>query len=81
MYHLDEQKLFFSDRQHASRKSHICEPQLATLIDDWAKVLDSQGRVSIETLVKVRLTHLSWMLKKRAFDTPPYELSYEYENS
>ena len=36
MSHLDEHKLL-SDRQHAFRKSHSCETQLATVIDDWAK--------------------------------------------
>ena len=42
--HLDHHKLL-SDRQHAFRKSHSCETQLATVIDDWAKVLDNQGQV------------------------------------
>ena len=44
MSHLDEHKLL-SDRQHALRKSHSCETQLATVIDDWAKILDNQGQV------------------------------------
>ena len=38
MSHLDHHKLL-SDRQHAFRKSHSCETQLATVIDDWAKNL------------------------------------------
>ena len=33
MSHLDHHKLL-SDRQHAFRKSHSCETQLATVIDD-----------------------------------------------
>ena len=44
MSHLDHHKLL-SDRQHAFRKSHSCETQLATVIDDWAKILDNQGQV------------------------------------
>ena len=44
MSHLDEHKRL-SDRQHAFRKSHSCETQLATVIDDCAKILDNQGRV------------------------------------
>ena len=37
MSHLDEYKLL-SDRQHACRKYHSCETQLATVIDDWANI-------------------------------------------
>ena len=44
MSYLDEYKLL-SDRQHAFRKSHGCETQLATVIDVWAKILDNQGQV------------------------------------
>ena len=44
MSHLDEHKLL-SDRQHAFRKSHSCEAQLATVTDDWAKILNNQGQV------------------------------------
>ena len=44
MSHLDDHKLV-SDRQHAFRKSHSCETQSATLIDDWAKILDNQGQI------------------------------------
>ena len=57
MSHLDEHKLL-SDKQHAFRKSHSCETQLATVIDDWAKILDDQGQVDTFIL---------------DFDTPPYE--------
>ena len=39
MAHLDEHKLL-SDKQHAFRKWHSCETQLATVINDWAKILD-----------------------------------------
>ena len=44
MSHVDEHKLLL-DRQHAFRKSHSCETQLATVINDWAKILDNQGQV------------------------------------
>ena len=44
MAHLDEHKLL-SDKQHAFRKLHSCETQLATVINDWAKILDNQGQV------------------------------------
>ena len=40
MAHLDEHKLL-SDKQHAFRKWHSCETQLATVINDWAKILDT----------------------------------------
>ena len=40
MAHLDEYKLL-SERQHAFRKGHSCETQLTTIINDWAKILDS----------------------------------------
>ena len=42
MAHLEEYKLL-SDRQHAFRKRHICETQLTTVINDWAKILDNGG--------------------------------------
>ena len=44
MAHLDEHKLL-SDKQHALRKWHSCETQLATVINDWAKILDNKGQV------------------------------------
>ena len=44
MAHLDDHKLL-SDRHHAFRKSHSCETQLATVIDDWANILDNQGQI------------------------------------
>ena len=34
-----------SDRQHAFRKGHSFETQLATVINDWAKILDNRGQV------------------------------------
>ena len=54
---LDEHKLL-SDRQHAFRKKHSCETQLITVIDDWAKILDKGGRLTLSfwTLRKL-LTH------------------------
>ena len=62
MSYLDHHKLL-SDRQHAFRKSHSCETQLATVIDDWANILDNQGQVDIFILDF-----------EKAFDTPPHEL-------
>ena len=44
MSHLDDHKLL-SDRQHAFGKAHCCETQLATVINDWAKILDNQAQV------------------------------------
>ena len=46
MAHLDEYKLL-SDRQHAFRKGHICETQLTTVINDWAKIFANSGQVDI----------------------------------
>ena len=63
MSHLDEHKLL-SDRQHAFRKSHSYEIQLATVIDDWANILDNQGQVDTFILD----------FEKKAFDTPQHEL-------
>ena len=42
MADLDEYKLL-SDKQHAFRKWHNCETQLATVINDWDKILDNKG--------------------------------------
>ena len=62
MTHLDEHKLL-SDRQHAFRKGHCCETQLSTVINDWAKILDSREQVD------------TFMLDfENAFDTPHHEL-------
>ena len=44
MAHLDENK-HLSDKQHAFRKWHNCETQLATVINDLAKILDNKGQV------------------------------------
>ena len=62
MAHLDEYKLL-SDRQHAFRKRHLCETQLATVINDWAKILDNGGQVDAFILDF-----------EKAFDNPPHEL-------
>ena len=59
MAHLDEQKLL-SDKQHAFRKWHSCETQLATMINDWAKILDNKGQV--DTFI---------LDFEKAFDPPP----------
>ena len=58
MAHLDEHKLL-SDKQHAFRKWHSCETQLATVINDWAKILDNKGQV--DTFI---------LDFEKAFDTP-----------
>ena len=44
MAHLDEY-ILLSDTQNAFRKEHGCETQLTTVINDWAKLLDSRGQV------------------------------------
>ena len=62
MAHLDEHK-FLSDKQHAFRKWHSCATQLATVINDWAKILDNKGQV--DTFI---------LDFEKAFDTPPHEL-------
>ena len=58
MSHLDEHKLL-SDKQHAFRKWHSCETQLATVINDWAKILDNKGQE--DTFI---------LDFEKAFDTP-----------
>ena len=64
MSHLDHHNLL-SDRQHAFRKSPTCETQLATVIDDCAKILDNQSQVDTCTFI---------LDFEKAFDTPPHEL-------
>ena len=55
--HLDEHKLL-SDKQHAFRKWPSCETQLATVINDWAKILDNKGQVDTFILdFEKALTH------------------------
>ena len=58
MAHLDKHKLL-SDKQHAFRKWHSCETQLATVINDWPKILDNKGQV--DTFI---------LDFENAFDTP-----------
>ena len=58
MAHLDEHKLL-SDKQHAFRKWHSYETQLATVINDFAKILDNEGQV--DTFI---------LDFEKAFDTP-----------
>ena len=62
MAHFDELKLL-SDKQHAFRKWQSCETQLATVINDLAKILDNKGQV--DTFI---------LGLEKAFDTPPHEL-------
>ena len=54
MAHLDEHKLL-SDKQHAVRKWHSCETQLATVVNDWAKILDNKGQVTVQMTLFPRL--------------------------
>ena len=58
MAHFDEHKLL-TDKQHAFSKWHSCETQLATVINDWAKILDNKGQVDT-TILDL----------EKAFDTP-----------
>ena len=62
MSHLDEHKLL-SDKQHAFRKWHSCETQLATVINDSAKILDNKDQ--IDTFI---------LDFEKAFDKHPHEL-------
>ena len=48
-----------SDKQNAFKKWHSCETQLATVINDWAKILDNKGQV--DTFI---------LDFEKAFDTP-----------
>ena len=64
MAHLDEHKLR-SDKQHAFRKWHSCKTQLATVINDWAKILDKKGQV--DTFI---------LDFEKAFDTPPPHIKF-----
>ena len=50
---------FCQTKQHAFRKWHSCETQLATVINDWAKILDNKGQV--DTFI---------LDFEKAFDTP-----------
>ena len=52
-----------SDKQHAFRKWHSCETQLATVINDWARLLDNKGQV--DTFI---------LDSEKAFGTAPHEL-------
>ena len=61
MAHLEHKLL--SDKQHAFRKWHSCETQLATVINDWGKILDNKSPV--DTFI---------LDFEKAFDTPPHEL-------
>ena len=60
---LDEHKPL-SDRQHAFRKKkRKCEPQLITVIKDWAKILDKAEQV--DTFI---------LDFEKAFNTTPHKL-------
>ena len=62
MAYLDEHKLL-ADKQHAFGKWHNCETQLATVINDWAKILDNKGQVDTFILDFEKTF-------EKAFDTP-----------
>ena len=62
MAHPDEHKLL-SEKQRAFRKWHSCETQFATVIKDWAKVLDNKGQV--DTFI---------LDFEKTFDATPQEL-------
>ena len=68
MLKLDEHKLL-SDKQHAFRKWHSCETQLATVINDWAKILDNKDQVDtfILDFEKALDTHPLELLKSKMF--------------
>ena len=55
MAHLDEHKPL-SNRQHAFRKKHSCETQLITVINDWAKILDKAGRLTLSVWTPRKLS-------------------------
>ena len=48
---------------HSGSGIELCETQLATVINDWAKILDNKGQV--DTFI---------LDFEKAFDTPPHEL-------
>ena len=52
-----------SSKQHAFRKSHSCDTQLVSVVEDWASSLDSQKQVDVFILDF-----------EKAFDTVPHEL-------
>ena len=52
-----------STKQHAFRKSHSCDTQLVSVVEDWASALDSQKQVDVFILDF-----------EKAFDTVPHEL-------
>ena len=52
-----------SDRKHVFWKKHSCETQLITVINDWAGILNKDGKV--DTFI---------LDFEKAFDTPPHEL-------
>ena len=58
MTHLDGHKLL-SRKQHTFRKWHGCETRLATVINDWAKILHNKGQE--DTFI---------LDFEKAFDTP-----------
>ena len=62
MKHFEANKIL-TDKQHAFRKSRICETQLINVVNDWAKSLDMGLQID------------SFVLDfEKAFDTVPHEL-------
>ena len=62
MKHLESHNII-TKKQHAFRKYHSCETQLCTVVDDWAKELDSGQQVDV-----------AFLDMEKAFDTVPHEL-------
>ena len=70
MVHFDEHKLL-SDKQHAFRKWHSCETQLARVINDWAKILDNKGQVDTFIIYLQKIP-----LDTTYFPTQKYKIPY-----
>ena len=64
MGHLDQHNLL-SDKQHAFKKRHSCDPQLTTVINDLAKKKKLDKKDRVDTFI---------LDFDKAFDTPPHEL-------
>jgi exonuclease III len=60
--HFDKHNII-THKQHAFRKNHSCETQLAHVINDWAKSLDNKQQ--IDTFI---------LDFEKAFDTVPHDL-------
>ena len=45
-----EMKNILTPRQHGFRRNYLCETQLVTTIDDWAKTIDQRQQTDVMTL-------------------------------